>query len=206
MATSLFERERIMTTMPKAKQLRPFAEKLISWARKGDLHSRRLAAQYIHDKNIVKKLFDDIAKRFTDGDKGGYTRIVGYSARWGYGAERAFIELKHLTISSKEEEKGGKKAKESKAKEVKPKDGKEAKASKETKLLSLRKHERSLPQTEDGRAESGSNDQQRRSCGNGAARYRDFKAMKCPYCGSKQNVSSIPVNQRRRVNSAPSRM
>ena len=76
MATSLFERERIQTTMPRAKQLRPYAEKLITLARKQDLQARRLIAQLILDKNVVKKLFDDIAKRYTAEDKGGYTRIL----------------------------------------------------------------------------------------------------------------------------------
>jgi len=111
MATSLFERERIKTTMPKAKQLRPFAEKLITLARKQDLHSRRLTLQYIQDQKVVRKLFDEIAKRYSD-DKGGYTRIVAYRPRWGDGAQQAFIELKNPVLPEKEkgkEEKGAQK-------------------------------------------------------------------------------------------------
>lgn len=109
MATSLLEKERIKTTMPKAKQLRPFAEKLITLARKQDLPSRRLTLKYIQDKDVVKKLFDVIAKRYTDGD-GGYTRIVPYRSRWGDGAEMAFIELKDAVLPEKKEKGAKKKA------------------------------------------------------------------------------------------------
>jgi large subunit ribosomal protein L17 len=111
MATSLFAEERIMTTLPKAKQLRPFAEKLITLARRQDLHARRQTSEYIHDKKVVTKLFDDIAKRYAD-PKGGYTRIVLYRQRWGDGAQTAFIELKDAILKGKEEakdEKGSKK-------------------------------------------------------------------------------------------------
>ncbi|HJZ12235.1 MAG TPA: 50S ribosomal protein L17 [Acidobacteriota bacterium] len=100
LATSLFDKERIQTTMPKAKQLRPFAEKLITVARKQDLSARRYAARYIHDKKVLGKLFDEIAKRHTS-DNGGYTRIVPYRARWGDGAELAFIELKNAVLPEK---------------------------------------------------------------------------------------------------------
>ena len=133
MATSLFDRERIQTTLPKAKQLRPFAEKLITLARRGDLHARRLVLQQILKKDVVSKLFDDIAKRYENG-KGGYTRIIHYSQRWGDGAQRAFIELTTLPAAKEEEKKkGGKKAEAKKAapakKEAAPK--KEAAAKKE---------------------------------------------------------------------------
>jgi large subunit ribosomal protein L17 len=92
MATSLFDKERILTTLPKAKQLRPFAEKLITQARSQDVATRRLTLRLIQDKRVLKKLFDDIAKRFQN-DKGGYTRIVRYRTRRGDGAEIAFLEL-----------------------------------------------------------------------------------------------------------------
>ncbi len=120
MATSLFDKERIQTTLPKAKQLRPYAEKLITLARKGDLHSRRLVLEQILKKDVVKKLFDDIAKRYENGH-GGYLRIIHYSARWGDGAQRAFIEL--ITKAVVEEEK--KPAKGSKKKAAKEKATKE---------------------------------------------------------------------------------
>src|SRR6186997_2141204 len=93
MATSLFDKERIMTTLPKAKALRPFAEKIITLARKNDIASRRLTMAQIQDKKVAGKLFNDIAKRYKDDKKGGYTRIVAYRSRWGDGAEMAFIEL-----------------------------------------------------------------------------------------------------------------
>jgi large subunit ribosomal protein L17 len=112
MATSLFDKERIQTTLPKAKQLRPYAEKLITLARRQDLHSRRLMLEQITDKRVVKKLFDEIAKRYADG-KGGYTRIVPYRSRWGDGAEMAFIELTTAVLPEKKAEKAppkGKKA------------------------------------------------------------------------------------------------
>src|SRR5690242_738751 len=93
MATSLFDKERIKTTLPKAKELRPFAEKLITLAKRQDLYSRRLTLSYIQDKKVVKKLFEELAKRYSS-DNGGYTRIVPFRPRWGDGAELAFVELK----------------------------------------------------------------------------------------------------------------
>lgn len=103
LATSLFDKERIKTTLPKAKQLRPFAEKLITLARKQDLHARRLTLRYIQNKRVVKKLFDEISKRYENG-KGGYTRIIPYRSRWGDGAELAFIELTTAVLPEKEKE------------------------------------------------------------------------------------------------------
>ena len=118
MATSLFDKERIQTTLPKAKQLRPYAEKLITLARKGDLHARRMVLEQILKKDVVQKLFDDIAKRYANGN-GGYLRIVHYSARWGDGAQRAFIELTTKPVAE-EKEKSGKSGKKKavKAKEA----------------------------------------------------------------------------------------
>lgn len=133
MATSLFDKERIMTTMPKAKQLRPFAEKLITLARKQDLAARRLTLTYILDKKVVKKLFSEIAPRFKDASKGGYTRIVPYRARWGDGAELAFIELKDYKPATQKDEKpakgkaAAKPAKETEEKKAQPKEKKAAK-------------------------------------------------------------------------------
>jgi len=121
MATSLFDKERIMTTMPKAKQLRPFAEKLITLARKQNLAARRQTLEYITDKDVVKKLFDVIAKRYAE-DKGGYTRIVAYRNRWGDGAQLAFLELKGAVLPEKEEKPSKKKKTEAApAKEETPK-------------------------------------------------------------------------------------
>lgn len=135
MATSLFDKERIKTTMPKAKQLRPFAEKLITLAMRQDLHARRQALEYIQDKVVLKKLFSELAPRFKD-TKGGYTRIVPYRARWGDGAELAFLELKDYKPAEapkdtkekkKKEPKEADAPKEAKAKKAKPKESAEAK-------------------------------------------------------------------------------
>ena len=92
MATSLFRHERIETTTAKAKELRPYAERLITLARRGDLHSRRLAARKIQDRQVLGKLFDDIAPRFMERP-GGYTRILKLGNRKGDAAEMSLIEL-----------------------------------------------------------------------------------------------------------------
>lgn len=92
LAMSLFEHERITTTTPKAKELRPYAEKLITLAKRGDLHSRRLAARVIGQEAILNKLFSELAPRFAER-AGGYTRIVQIGPRPGDNAPLAFIEL-----------------------------------------------------------------------------------------------------------------
>lgn len=92
MAISLFRHGRIQTTTAKAKELRPFAERLITLARQGDLHSRRLAARKIHDKDVLFTLFDAIGPRFAERP-GGYTRVLKLGHRQGDGAEMALIEL-----------------------------------------------------------------------------------------------------------------
>jgi large subunit ribosomal protein L17 len=92
MATSLFEHGGIVTTTAKAKELRPFAEKLITLARRGDLHARRLVQQKIKNREIVGRLFTEIGPRFA-GRPGGYTRILKLGHRVGDGAETARIEL-----------------------------------------------------------------------------------------------------------------
>ena len=94
LATALFERERIRTTLPKAKELRPFAEKLITLAKREDgrLHARRQAARQLQDPAIVQKLFDTIGARFASRP-GGYTRILRLGTRHGDGAEMAYLEL-----------------------------------------------------------------------------------------------------------------
>ena len=94
LATALFERERIRTTLPKAKELRPFAEKLITLAKREDdrLHARRQAARHIQDPAVVKKLFDTIGARYATRP-GGYTRILRLGTRQGDGAEMAYLEL-----------------------------------------------------------------------------------------------------------------
>lgn len=92
LARNLFEHGRIETTTAKAKELRPFAERLITLARRGDLHARRLAIRKLHDRTAVGRLFEDIGPRFTDRP-GGYTRILKLGTRRGDAAEMALIEL-----------------------------------------------------------------------------------------------------------------
>jgi len=92
LAGSLFWEEKVTTTVTRAKSLRPLAEKLITKARRGDLHSRRVVLKVIEDPEIVTKLFDDIAPRYTERP-GGYTRIVRVGPRRGDSAEMAVIEL-----------------------------------------------------------------------------------------------------------------
>ena len=92
MAIALIRHERIETTDAKAKDLRGYTEKLISLGKKGDLHSRRMAAKKIHDAEILKKLFDDIAKRNLDRN-GGYTRVIKSRYRKGDCAPLSVIEL-----------------------------------------------------------------------------------------------------------------
>ena len=92
MATSLFRHERIETTTAKAKELRPFAERLITLGKRGDLHARRLAARKIQDREVLGKLFDDLGPRFSDRP-GGYTRILKLGPRRGDAAEMALIEM-----------------------------------------------------------------------------------------------------------------
>jgi len=92
MVIALFQHEKIKTTEPKSKELRRTAEKLITLAKRGDLHARRVAAKRVHDKEILKKLFDDIGPRYSDRN-GGYTRIIKLGTRFGDGASMAVIEL-----------------------------------------------------------------------------------------------------------------
>jgi large subunit ribosomal protein L17 len=92
MAIALFKHERIETTDAKAKDLRAVAEKLISLGKKGDLHARRTAARKIHDAEILKKLFEDIAKR-NSNRSGGYTRVIKSRIRRGDCAPLSVIEL-----------------------------------------------------------------------------------------------------------------
>ena len=92
LATSLFRHERIETTTAKAKELRPYAERLISLARRGDLHARRLVARKIQDREVLGKLFDEISSRYAERP-GGYTRILKLGNRKGDAAEISLIEL-----------------------------------------------------------------------------------------------------------------
>ena len=92
MAQALLKHEQIVTTLPKAKELKRVVEKLITLGKKENLHSRRLAFNQIRDKDMVSKLFDNLAKRYSDR-KGGYTRVLKAGFRYGDSAPMAVIEL-----------------------------------------------------------------------------------------------------------------
>jgi large subunit ribosomal protein L17 len=92
MSAALIKHEQIVTTLPKAKDLRPVVEKLITLGKRGDLHARRLAMSQIRDADMVKKLFDVIGPRYRDR-QGGYTRVLKAGFRYGDNAPMAVIEM-----------------------------------------------------------------------------------------------------------------
>ena len=92
LVTELFRHEQIRTTEAKAKAIRPQAERLISLAKRGDLHARRMAARDVQDPEILRKLFDEIAERFDDRE-GGYTRVYKLGPRKGDAAPVVLISL-----------------------------------------------------------------------------------------------------------------
>ena len=100
MAQALLKHEQIVTTLPKAKELKRVVEKLITLGKKGNLHSRRLAFNQIRDKDMVSKLFDSLAKRYLDR-KGGYTRIIKAGFRYGDNAPMAVIEFVDRDVEAK---------------------------------------------------------------------------------------------------------
>ena len=100
MAGSLIEHEQIKTTLPKAKELRPIVEKLITLAKRGDLHARRLAASQLKQDQYVTKLFDVLGPRYTER-AGGYTRVLRAGFRYGDMAPMAIIEFVDRDVSAK---------------------------------------------------------------------------------------------------------
>lgn len=98
LATALLEHERIITTEPKAKELRRVADKLVTLGKRGNLHARRQALQVVQSNAVVQKLFNDIAPRFS-GRQGGYTRILRLGYRPGDAAAMAVIELVDTQIA-----------------------------------------------------------------------------------------------------------
>ena len=92
MVAAVIKHEQIVTTLPKAKDLRPITEKLITLAKRGDVHARRQAMSQIRDEAQVKKLFDVLGGRYAEG-KGGYTRVLKAGLRYGDSAPMAVIEL-----------------------------------------------------------------------------------------------------------------
>ena len=137
LATSLFDKERIRTTLMKAKELRPYAEKIITLAKREEntLHARRLVARDIQSAPVVKKLFDTLGARYATRP-GGYTRILRLGPRKGDGAEMAIVELLGSEFQPKKAEEKGKKeavkTEDKKEKAPKAKAGKKAKAGEAT--------------------------------------------------------------------------
>ena len=101
LSNALIKHEQITTTLPKAKELRPYVEKIISLGKKGDIESRRKAISILHDEKNIKKIFETFADRYKERS-GGYTRIVKINNRFGDNAPTAIIEL----IDRDEEAKG----------------------------------------------------------------------------------------------------
>ncbi len=115
MVTSLLDKERVRTTLPRAKELRPIAEKMITLGKRESLHARRQALAFIKDPAVVGKLFATLAPRFAQR-KGGYTRIIRLGFRDGDGAQLAIIELigsDYKPAGDKGDKKAKKAAKES---------------------------------------------------------------------------------------------
>ena len=100
LAASLIEHEQIVTTLPKAKELAPFVDKLVTLAKKGDVHGRRLAMAKIRDEAQVKKLFDVMGSRYSER-AGGYTRVLKAGFRHGDNAPMAVIEFVDRDVSAK---------------------------------------------------------------------------------------------------------
>jgi len=100
MATSLLKHEQITTTLPKAKELRPYVERIITLGKRGDLHARRQAYAQVRDEKVVDKLFTTIAERYK-GRAGGYTRVLKAGMRYGDAADMAVIELVERDVSAK---------------------------------------------------------------------------------------------------------
>jgi large subunit ribosomal protein L17 len=168
LSTELFRHERIRTTLMKAKELRPFAEKLITLSKRETLHARRLVLRDIHDKDVVSKMFDTISSRFA-ARPGGYTRIIKLGPRRGDNAEMALIELIGAETGRKaaapptgaaaDADAAGKKDAKTKA-ASKPKAEKKAKPAREADDAAVKKSARSKsaakPRTESkGKSKSG---------------------------------------------------
>jgi large subunit ribosomal protein L17 len=92
MAAALLKHEQISTTLPKAKELKPYVEKLITLGKRGDLHARRQAVSVLRDHDLTAKLFDTLASRYAERN-GGYTRVLKAGMRYGDAAPMALIEL-----------------------------------------------------------------------------------------------------------------
>jgi large subunit ribosomal protein L17 len=152
MLVSLLQYERIKTTLAKGKELRSWADRIISLGKKGTLHARRRAFALLRDKGIVKKLFDEIAPRFKDRE-GGYTRVYQLGWRQGDGAPLSLVELVTYTAPEEKKKSTIKKAKEvlekvtpkKKEKIEKKEKEKEKEKGKEKKEKKVKKEEKETP-------------------------------------------------------------
>ncbi|HEX8233687.1 MAG TPA: 50S ribosomal protein L17 [Caulobacteraceae bacterium] len=105
MAASLVKHEQIVTTLPKAKELRPFVERLVTLAKRGDLHARRLAVSRMRDRDQVRKLFETLGPRYA-GRNGGYIRVLKAGFRHGDNAPLAVIEFVDRDVDAKGQDSG----------------------------------------------------------------------------------------------------
>lgn len=105
MANALIKHEQISTTLPKAKELRPIVEKLVTLGKRGDLHARRQALSALQDKVMVEKLFNALSKRYEER-KGGYTRVLKAGFRYGDNAPMAIIEFIDRDVNAKGQDSG----------------------------------------------------------------------------------------------------
>lgn len=140
MLVSLLTHERIRTTLPKAKELRSWADKVISLGKKGDLHARRMVFDLLRDREAVTKLFEEIAPRFKERE-GGYTRVLKAGVRLGDAAPLSLVELTGYTAAKKEKKSTVTKAKEALRKVTSIKKGKGEEKEKEKKKSSEEKSE-----------------------------------------------------------------
>jgi large subunit ribosomal protein L17 len=125
LSTSLFEKERITTTLMKAKELRPFAERLLTLSKRETLHARRQVLRHIREKEVVSKMFDTLSARYAQRP-GGYTRIVKLGPRRGDSAEMAIIELVGYEPQHKQEKEKDKDAAPAKGRGARAKTGEAA--------------------------------------------------------------------------------
>jgi large subunit ribosomal protein L17 len=127
LVTSFLEHGRLMTTLPKAKEVRPLAERMITLGKRDSLHARRQVQAYLLKEAIAKRVFDTIAPKFSDRN-GGYSRIIKLGTRKGDGADLAIIELIGSELEAKKAERAAKaKASEDKDAKKGKKDEKEEK-------------------------------------------------------------------------------
>ena len=157
LATSLFEHGRIKTTEPKARALRPYAEKLITHAKKGSLHNRREVMKKIRDKDVVHTLFAEIGPFFADRN-GGYTRIIKVEARKGDNAPMAVIELvreKTVVSEANRARRAAASAKKAEAAKAAPKKAEAEEAPAEESLEAIEAEDAGIAEAQDAVASDG---------------------------------------------------